>query len=160
MKRQPEPLANEVGGSFDALLGDLGQRLVGAGSHGRNGQGEVHHGHRDRLLAAGDHPEGVQGATEDTVADAEIANVLEQDFGKCRGIEKRNVLLAHCTSPAARVHLLSDDDTGTEPVESFRHCGASVSRNSSKLQNIYCDCDQAHLVDPDNDVCGYAKWRR
>ncbi len=112
-------LANEVPRACDCMRRDFVECFERTGRHSIDRHGNVHHGDGNRFRERRDHPEGVERATENTVVNAEVANVVEQNFWKAGGIEDRN-LVAHSTSPNARVHSRSYDDRNITRVESFR----------------------------------------
>lgn len=125
--------------------------------------------------------EAVSDASELSVVDEQMVDVLENNFLQARCVEGVSlVLAAHRTSPAVGVQFLSDGDTfwTARNENRFRVACEQFSENpkspaaqaelsslvvgtqsTTSDPGIFCPCDQAHNV-TDQDICGYAKWRR
>lgn len=157
-----ELACNEVFCRGDDLGCGFRKSLVGASLDGRSGETQSLDGHPHRDGRGRDNHKSVSDASELSVVDEQVVDVLENNFFQIGRVERVALVLAshNGTSPDARVHSRSDDCTSAELSESIRHRSASeqfeVNPNSSALLNVSCD----HFDDPAYDICGYWKRRR
>lgn len=115
---------DDLGCGFRKSL--LRANLDGVGRETQPLDGHPHGSGRGRH----DH-KSVSDAAELSVVDEQVIDVLENNFFQIGSVEGVALVLAHCTSPDARVHSRCDDDRNITRVESnrFRDACAQFDKN-------------------------------